>query len=249
MRVPAILAALLAVVVPAKAATFATERLADGRVALHMLGVIERGDEARFSDALHRKPVPVLLLLGSPGGDPWSSMEIGRRNTLPTQVRSGETCASGCATIWVSGRERYVEPGAQIGFHGPSKTVDGHEVEVGWADAQIGAYYARLGFSDAAIYRMTSAVSPAMYWIDDTDAANGIAFAPRPPTTGKPIGSTPDATPKIARQTQPGFFGWLFDGPNTAHLTSEEGLALATVIQRRPSPVASRPTAAATPAD
>lgn len=192
MRAPIILAAIVTLTATsAHAAEFAKEELSDGRIALHMHGIIERGDEVKIIDAQRGKPTPVLFFLDSPGGDLFASLEIGRHNNLPTQVRSGEKCASGCAMIWASGRERYIETGASVGFHGASKTIDGCEVEVGWANAEVGAYYARLGFSDAAIYRMTGTPPTGMHWIDAIDVGNGIAFAPRLPTSAHPITSEP----------------------------------------------------------
>ena len=174
-------------VTSANAATFTGERLTDGRVAIYMRGIIEHGDEAKIAAARKATPTASLLLLDSPGGDLWSSVEVCRLYTLPTEVRTGERCASACATIWVSGRQRYVEPGARIGFHQVSQTVGDHEEPVPWATAELAAYYGRLGFNAEAIRRMTYAPPTNMHWIDDTDAANGIAFAPRPTTSGTPI--------------------------------------------------------------
>ena len=199
MRATLAALALLTAALPTSAATFTAERLTDGRVALHMRGIIEHGDEAKIAAARSATPAASLLLLDSPGGDLWSSVEIGRLNTLPTEVRTGERCASACATIWASGRQRYIEPGSRVGFHQVSRTVGGHEEPVPWATAELAAYYGRLGFKDEAVRRMTYAAPTSMHWIDDKDAANGIAFAPRPTTSGTPLAAatpTPLATVK-----------------------------------------------------
>lgn len=221
----ALLAAALSLAAPAQAATFTTERLTDGRVALHMHGVIQRGDEVPFTDAVRRTPAPVLLLLDSPGGDVWSSLEIGRRNPLPTEVQTGERCASGCAAVWASGAERYIEPDGHVGFHRVSTPVNGREVEVPEANAVTRAYYARLGFSQEAINLMHEAPPSDMHWVDDFDTTHGIGFAPRAPTKGRPfmtvkVPGVPNAQPTPAGD--PVFTAWIMGGdrwamPQPAH--------------------------------
>ena len=199
------LAAVLFLAAPAQAATFQAEKLADGRVAIHMHGVIERGDEVKAAAARRAAPAASLLLLDSPGGDVWTSLEIGRTNPLPTEVRTGEACISGCATVWVTARERYIEEGASVGFHQISQTVDGHSVPVPWATAIVAEWYRRLGFSAEAIQIMTMAPPSDIHWISSLDAANGIAFAPRATTIGTPITTAVLATPAPV----PKPFSWL----------------------------------------
>lgn len=187
----AILAATLSLAAPARAATFTAERLTDGRVAIHMRGIIEYGDQVKAAAARQAAPTASLFLLNSPGGNVFSSIEIGRLNTLPAEVRTGEECASACAMIWASARERYIEPGAMVGFHGVSRTVNGSEQLEPQMNAEVAAYYSRLGFSEEAIRIMTSAPPTGMRWINDLDAAHGIAFAPRQTTSGTPISTAP----------------------------------------------------------
>lgn len=205
MRAATTLIALLALAAPAHAATFTTERLSDGRVAIHMRGVIERGDEVKAAAARRAAPTASLLLLDSPGGDAWTSLELGRSNPLPTEVRTGEVCISGCATVWVTARERYIEPGASVGFHQISQMVDGHPVPVPWATAIVADWYRHLGFSAEAIQVMTMASPSDIHWVSNLDAAQGIAFAPRATTHGTPIVTADSAT----RAPAPKPFSWL----------------------------------------
>ena len=57
MHAPAIVAAIAILTATSlHAAEFAKEELSDGRIALHMHGIIERGDEVKIIDAQRGKP-------------------------------------------------------------------------------------------------------------------------------------------------------------------------------------------------
>jgi hypothetical protein len=82
------------------------------------------------------------------------TLEIGesiRLKAFTTFVPENARCASACALAWLGGVQRYMAPGAQIGFHAAYNAKSGQETGVG--NALVGAYLNKIGLPyEAVIY-------------------------------------------------------------------------------------------------
>jgi hypothetical protein len=119
-----------------------------------------------------------IVALNSDGGNLLASLIIGEyvhTKGFVTFVPDNETCASGCAAIWVAGRVRNVAPTARVGFHAAYDANTG--VEKGNLNALFGSYLARIGIGVEAIVYMTSAAPDGMQWLSKEDADRlGISY-------------------------------------------------------------------------
>jgi ATP-dependent protease ClpP protease subunit len=109
------------------------------------------------------------VVLRSNGGRLVPAIRIGetiRSKGYATYVR--EYCASACALIWVAGRQRYMSPTAQIGFHAAYNENTGQEG--GMANALIGAYLNKIGLPYEAVIYATVAGPDSMKWLTVADA-------------------------------------------------------------------------------
>lgn len=118
----------LALHADARAAEFRYVGAVDNVPECEMTGVIEEGDEAKFS-RLYAEHFSCRLSLDSPGGNYGTALKIIEQmeSYTPTIVKSGRRCLSACALIFMAGMgnedaayaNRVMEPGATIGFHRP----------------------------------------------------------------------------------------------------------------------------------
>ena len=100
---------------------------------ISLYGPIEEGDLDKLKAAYRDSRVPYNfeLIMNSPGGNGYEMKEIVnwiRRHNGDVSVRANESCYSACAVIWASGDYRYVNRGAEIGFH-ISSIPDGQYIE------------------------------------------------------------------------------------------------------------------------
>jgi hypothetical protein len=111
----------------------------DDHMMIFIDGPIVKGDFANFSAVLPKVSFP-FVLLRSPGGDLEEAIKIGKLlwRYGAAGVAPDFVCASACATIWVSGWQRYLAPSSLVGFHA-AYTIDdlGNEEVSGWANAPL----------------------------------------------------------------------------------------------------------------
>jgi TPR repeat protein len=146
----------------------ATIERVDGEPTLLVVsGELQLGDEKRFvGEALPLDEA--FVVLSSEGGNVYAALEIAKAIRLkgfPTIVPEGHRCASACALAWLAGQTRFMGPDAEIGFHAVYEMNDGKPTERGAANALVGAYLNSLGFSEAAIYYITSSPPEGMNWL------------------------------------------------------------------------------------
>jgi hypothetical protein len=105
-----------------------------------------------------------MVWLHSPGGDVVTGINIGEEihaRRFATVVP--ENCASVCGLMWLAGTPRGVKEDAHIGFHAAyyasTKKVSPE------ANAWVGAYLNRLGFSYATIEFLTQTSPDSMQWV------------------------------------------------------------------------------------
>jgi chemotaxis protein MotB len=162
----------------ANAATIRYEGKFDGVNLVQINGEIVRGDSEQFDQVIASLTGPTVVSLQSPGGIVGEGLNIGtaiRRNNYGTTVAQNDMCASICGLIWLAGQPRYLTTSSKIGFHAAFR-ADGQES--GSANALIGAYLTRLGFSYQAIAYMTEAPPDGMHWLSPSDAADvGIIYS------------------------------------------------------------------------
>ena len=126
-----------------------------------------------------------IVFFNSEAGDLLAGFLIGqtiREKKFATAVKRGDQCASACGLAWLGGGQRFLEPGAQIGFRA---ALDSAEL----GNAVLKGYLNEIGLSALAIAYITEAPPKGMKWLDNAQAAKlGIAISawptaipPRPP--------------------------------------------------------------------
>ena len=163
-------------------------------------GDIKLADKDAFHDAAAKASATLWgVAFISQGGNLWAGLSIGeeiRKRGLATFVPPSSVCASACALAWLGGTHRYAEPTSKIGFHAAFKK--GMQTTSGEANAFVGAYLSKLGFSYGAIEYMTKADPAAMTWLTIADAKKyGIDVDPLP----KPSAPSPALAPNLAPVT------------------------------------------------
>jgi hypothetical protein len=144
---------------------------------IEMSGPIAAGDDERFRVIANRAPfLFTIVVLDSPGGSVGPALTIGREikaRGFSTIVKSGATCASACALVWLAGDSRYMARGAKIGFHAASIVEGDTPIERGMPNAVIGAYLNTLELPETAIVYITKASPRQMEWFT---VLNGIHY-------------------------------------------------------------------------
>lgn len=150
-----------------------------GEVIIIIEGEIESGDDEKFR-AIAAKHSNAIVLLNSEGGAIVPAMDIGRTVKLrgyKTAVSKSSSCASACALIWVSGSQRVIFEGGEVGFHASYLDTDGTRLETGLGNALVGRYLTQLGYGEKTVIFATLAPPDKILWLnDDTVSMSGIDF-------------------------------------------------------------------------
>ena len=136
----------------------------DGPTALLVSGVIGPGSYEEFRLALMRG-APELVVIDGPGGVLGEALLIGeevRRRQLNTMVAARRSCASACAIVFLSGRNKYVGPGAAIGLHSAS-TADGRSDPE--ATELMAKYLSGVGVPGSTLRRMARTAPNDIRWL------------------------------------------------------------------------------------
>lgn len=136
----------------------------DGEPFVVVEGEILRGDANRFEMLVRRLNDPVVFL-NSEGGVVADALRMGvlvRELNLDTAVTREDVCLSACALVWVAGDTRYLSVQGRVGTHAAYINDGDTAVASGIGNAEIGAYLARLGLSDAAVRYFTVAAPDEM---------------------------------------------------------------------------------------
>lgn len=149
---------------PAAAMELVRANMSQDFSAVFARGEIAEGDSQRFDDVTKDMQRGIVNLRG-PGGSVAEALSIGaeiRIRGFATSVGPEQECYSACALIWLSGVHRYLSPSSVIGFHAAYVTRDGHQIETGMGNAEIGAYVAHLGLRVEAVRFVTQAPPAGM---------------------------------------------------------------------------------------
>jgi hypothetical protein len=118
--------------------------------ALRLSGPVEADDCARLKGALAARPLRVVVLGDSGGGDSEAGYCMGaflRAQRIETVIRG--RCVSACSRIWLGGVRRRLEgPESRVGLHG---NYDEDGVLVPAAMARLRAWLPRYAPVDAAL--------------------------------------------------------------------------------------------------
>jgi len=165
---------MLAMISTANAADITTKYQSDGSWNVLVTGEIKSGDDEKFHRVTDRLPSSVTVELNSLGGAVAAGLSIGeeiRIRQFGTFINN--TCASVCGLIWLAGYPRMIMDDAHVGFHAAYYSKNG-QVSPG-ANAVIGAYLNRLGFSYNAVEFLTYTTPGSMQWLtSDLAAKYGI---------------------------------------------------------------------------
>jgi hypothetical protein len=155
-----------------------------GYQAVEIKGNIVAGDFDNFGRVVGAMNVgQVRIYLDSPGGSLVEGFRIGILiHELGYATVAHNMCVSSCANIWLAGSQRWVIPGARIGFHRTfTKSKIGNK-ETRKTDPQGEAlqrkYYADIGYTNQnGIDWMLSAGAWDMNWLgDDNGRKYNITF-------------------------------------------------------------------------
>ena len=144
-------------------------------------GRFEAGDEIKFRTEVGRLTKAVVVF-NSDGGILQAGIEIGktiRLKSFATAVLDGSRCASSCAFAWLGGSPRFMERGAQIGFHAAYTVSGGRAWESGVGNALVGSYLTQIGLSETAVVYITKAAPTQLTLLTLQDAERiGIEVLP-----------------------------------------------------------------------
>jgi len=139
----------------------------NGVPTVYVSGEIFRGDEKKLAQLTFNRRT--LVYLDSIGGDTEAGLAMG----YTIKQRDYETvvfnkCLSMCSLMWLAGKIRWVGTKANIGFHAVYMTDEKGEKNLGVSpggNAVVGAFLARLGYSDLVIRRLTETDPSSLYWL------------------------------------------------------------------------------------
>ena len=137
---------------------------ADGPTALLVSGVIGPGSYDEFRSALTRG-APELVVIDGPGGVLGEALLIGeevRRRQLNTMVAARHSCASACAIVFLSGRNKYIGAGAEIGLHSASSADGRSDPE---ATQLMAKYLSGVGVPGSTLRRMARTAPNDIRWL------------------------------------------------------------------------------------
>jgi len=107
-------------------------------------------DVSTFSELAAARVNPaVIVFLEGPGGLTSTALDIGliiKRRGFSTAVADNVMCGSGCALIWLAGKERFMGANALVGFHAV-KDANTLEISSG-GNAMVGAYFSQIGITN-----------------------------------------------------------------------------------------------------
>jgi len=140
-------------------------------------GRVGFGASAALRSALNANPRVTVLHLNSNGGSVGDARQLQyliRDRGLTTVVDSH--CLSACALVFLGGQERYLAPGAKLGFH-REKAVGASPAEVNMFEETDAQFMLALGISSSFVDRAFSTPSSAMWvpTVDELKAAHVIA--------------------------------------------------------------------------
>jgi hypothetical protein len=211
MKAMVLASAMMAMMSAANAANITRDFRTDGTVNVSVTGEINPGDEENFRRTV--APLPdgkVFVFLSSPGGNVAAGLSIGaqiRARRFTTEVF--DRCASVCGLMWLAGESRAVLETASIGFHA---AYDSNGQVSSEANAVIGAYLDRLGFSYAAVRFLTHTSPNSMQWLNANVAEQyGITAIVLPATPVPPVSKASGANPNNSSNLEatPSFPPWL----------------------------------------
>ena len=184
--------AVLALALPAEAATITVQTIEGGDPAVVVEGPFKAGDENTFR-VQTRTMANALVVFQSDGGSADAGLNIGtmiRAKGFATAVQS--YCHSACALAWLGGAKRYMGANAEIGFHALFNADTGRGSLV--TDAVVVVCAAHMGLSyDAA--RWIIAKGPnGLNMLTKAEADRlGIAVDVYHPTIPAEIGTRPSS--------------------------------------------------------
>jgi hypothetical protein len=135
-------------------------------VGIYINGEIIAGDFNKFKPLAAKLPANSFVLLDSPGGLIVEALQIGEMvRAKKFRTIALELCASACALIWVAGVQQGSYAESRVGFHSAynatTKQISGS------ANALVGAYLSKLGYSYSVIHYMTKVGPESMEWLTD----------------------------------------------------------------------------------
>jgi hypothetical protein len=147
-----------------------------GSTEMEFSGRIAYGASSALRGALNDNPNVTVLHLNSNGGSVYwarQMLAIVSDRGLTTVVDSH--CLSACALIFVVGKERYMTPGAKLGFHRESAAGES-QAEIDMFEETDAQHLKAIGISSSFVDKVFSTPSSSM-WIptlDELTAAHAI---------------------------------------------------------------------------
>ncbi|MDR2506518.1 MAG: hypothetical protein LBD67_00745 [Candidatus Accumulibacter sp.] len=154
-------------------------RLTPGKRTLILAGMLREGASSQLREILDANPEITLLSLRSNGGRLLEARRLAalvRERKLDTFV--GEYCKSACTLVFLAGKERAMEYGANIGFHQPSLTGLDSWTQRKFTREMLEDYRAA-GMPNAFIHRLWR-TPPDRMWYPDCGKMREFKIVTRP---------------------------------------------------------------------
>jgi hypothetical protein len=162
-----------------EAATLRVHEINEAVEVISVDGPIEVGDHRRFAALARSSSRQKIVFLNSMGGQLLEGLAMGRAirgSGMATAVGGEGHCASVCALMWLAGQTRYLERGAQVGFHAAYWATRRKSEVSSVGNAHVGYYLAEIEASPHIIELATRARPEVIEWLTADDLlSHGIA--------------------------------------------------------------------------
>ena len=166
--------------IPSHGASISHQQAPSGQMVILVTGEIVSGDIQRMRKALNAgKGAPAItVLLNSPGGVLYPSLEIGRMiRSAGASTVAVTQCASACHAIWSAGVSRYVVAGSQLAIHYPYREGTAKEPAFD-AFSDLVNYYRHMGATAELALDIAASAPNRLKLLNLNDAKrHGLAFA------------------------------------------------------------------------
>lgn len=176
--------------IPSHGASISHRQAPSGQMVILVTGEIVQGDIQRMRQALlagidqslntnfGQCSPHITVLLNSPGGVLYPSLEIGRMiRSAGASTVAVTQCASACHAIWSAGVSRYVVAGSQLAIHYPYR--EGNTKEPAFdAFSDLVNYYRHMGATAELALDIAASAPNRLKFLSLNDAKrHGLAFA------------------------------------------------------------------------
>jgi len=160
-----------------------TVRLAEGGRTIVFRGDITYGTAQELLRLIKANPAVSTIQLTSNGGLAEPALLVANAIQLRRATTYAEgTCASACTFLFLGGQQRYIAPGAALGFHRAWQNLPGSDGTLQRLNAEIRARFAERGIAQPFVERVMATPADKLWYpsVEELEAAgviDGVAGA------------------------------------------------------------------------